>query len=80
MPVLHAPHRGPMVCVGCGCTDDRACVDLLTGAPCYWVEPGLCSMCGCALPGPNLTPAKLRADYELLMASARAGGDGDLAR
>lgn len=66
MPILRAPQQGPMACVACGCTDDRACVDVATGYPCHWVEPGLCSGCACALPGPNLTFEQLRADAELL--------------
>lgn len=83
MPILHVPHQGPMVCVACGCTDERACVDLVTGEPCHWVEPGLCSGCACPLPGPNITFEQLRADAELLLASTEAwarqqkdGGDG----
>jgi hypothetical protein len=33
-------------CRVCGCTDDdcRFCI-LLTGQPCSWAEPGLCSAC-----------------------------------
>lgn len=34
----------PRACRGCGCTDDHACVDL-SGQPCFWVEPDLCSEC-----------------------------------
>jgi hypothetical protein len=39
------------VCRGCGCDDDRACIDPRTGAPCSWAlqdiaEPsGVCSTC-----------------------------------
>jgi hypothetical protein len=31
----------------CGCTDERACIDLETGEPCHWQRssPGLCSCC-----------------------------------
>lgn len=32
------PRNG--VCVGCGCTEERACAD-----GCSWVRPGLCSAC-----------------------------------
>lgn len=34
------------VCLGCGCTerDCRKCIEL-TGAPCWWVSPHLCSAC-----------------------------------
>lgn len=34
------------VCRACGCTDDDCsqCVEK-TGAPCFWVEPDLCSAC-----------------------------------
>ena len=31
-------------CTGCGCTENRACIDGL-GRPCYWVAPGVCSEC-----------------------------------
>jgi len=33
-------------CRVCGCTDDdcEACIRK-TGAPCWWVQPGLCSAC-----------------------------------
>lgn len=39
-------------CRVCGCTDGdyEACVDV-TGAPCWWVEPDLCSRC---TPDPDL--------------------------
>lgn len=30
-------------CRECGCTDHAACIDDF--APCYWVEPDLCSAC-----------------------------------
>lgn len=33
-----------MVCTGCGCTDERACVDD-HGNTCVWVAEDLCSMC-----------------------------------
>jgi hypothetical protein len=40
------------ICVGCGCTDENACIDPVTGEPCYWVDTGgtglrgdLCSVC-----------------------------------
>lgn len=33
------------VCRGCGCTDDAACLDEMTGTGCHWVAPGLCSEC-----------------------------------
>jgi hypothetical protein len=38
-----------MQCEGCDCTDDRACFDEATGEGCYWVRPGLCSVCARAL-------------------------------
>lgn len=33
-------------CRVCGCTDDdcRQCIEK-TGAPCWWVQPRLCSAC-----------------------------------
>lgn len=42
-------------CLGCGCTDDRACDDGLAGA-CYWLKVdrrrrvGICSQCPGKLP------------------------------
>lgn len=39
------------VCIGCGCTDLRACHDEKTGQPCHWlvvdyeVGKGVCSVC-----------------------------------
>ncbi len=55
------------VCRGCGCTDDNCmeCVEL-TGEPCYWISPGLCSactdeppfdLCECDPPPPDTTAA-----------------------
>jgi hypothetical protein len=35
-----------MTCVGCGCTDDRACAT--PDGPCFWVGPELCSSCATA--------------------------------
>ncbi|MCY4548155.1 MAG: hypothetical protein OXC28_07295 [Defluviicoccus sp.] len=32
-------------CRGCGCRDDRACIDPETGEPCHWVAWDLCSAC-----------------------------------
>jgi hypothetical protein len=29
-----------LTCLGCGCTDDRACA-----GGCHWVQPGICSTC-----------------------------------
>jgi hypothetical protein len=36
----------PMICRGCGCTDDDACVGP-DGRPCHWVSknPPICSSC-----------------------------------
>lgn len=34
-----------MTCKGCGCTDERACIDGETGDTCTWVGPELCSFC-----------------------------------
>ncbi len=42
-----------MICEVCGCTDERACIDLATGEPCHWTRPGLCSACD-ELGGPGL--------------------------
>lgn len=44
------PMMGP-TCRKCGCTDDRACVDLW-GDACWWVAEDLCSACGPPDPGP----------------------------
>jgi len=37
-------------CRICGCTDDdcRQCIEK-TGAPCFWIEPDLCSACALEL-------------------------------
>ena len=32
-------------CRSCGCTDYSACSDPVSGRPCHWAEPGLCSVC-----------------------------------
>ncbi len=38
-------------CIGCGCTDLRACLDALFGEPCFWIKVdrklqiGVCSSC-----------------------------------
>lgn len=34
-----------MICKGCGCRDEMACIDLETGLPCHWAEEDLCSVC-----------------------------------
>jgi hypothetical protein len=41
-----APAESPPSCRTCGCTEANcaACVEK-TGAPCFWVEPDLCSAC-----------------------------------
>jgi len=39
------------MCIGCGCTDFKACYDAEEGAPCHWkrvdraVRLGVCSTC-----------------------------------
>ena len=36
------------ICEGCGCTDDKACLDPETGEACHWVEAydgDLCRVC-----------------------------------
>lgn len=38
-------HHYMSACRGCGCTETRACHDVITDTPCYWVEPDLCSVC-----------------------------------
>lgn len=78
--ILRAPPgRRAESCVACGCTEHDACLDPATGLACYWIEEGLCSACGCALPGPNLTAEKIAADYRLLLGTlGRAPSvDGD---
>jgi hypothetical protein len=32
-------------CRFCGCTNENACVNTLTGQTCYWVAEGICSAC-----------------------------------
>ncbi len=39
------PASGIRACRRCGCTEHDACIDELTGRPCHWVEPDLCSAC-----------------------------------
>ncbi len=34
-----------MICEMCGCTDERACIQIPSGEPCHWTRPGLCSAC-----------------------------------
>lgn len=47
-------------CIGCGCTDERACIDDTTGAPCHWLKVdreraiGACSSCPDAVHDPQL--------------------------
>lgn len=33
-------HQPRLMCIGCGCTEDRAC-----RGGCFWVQPGICSSC-----------------------------------
>lgn len=42
-----------MICEVCGCTDERACVEIPSGRPCHWTRPGLCSACD-EIGGPGL--------------------------
>lgn len=50
-------------CIGCGCTDHRACVDDATGARCHWLKVdrdrgiGACSSCPDAVNDPRLDRA-----------------------
>lgn len=41
---------GP-VCRTCGCSEQRACVELASGACCSWSEPDLCSACAASSSG-----------------------------
>lgn len=34
-----------MICRMCGCSDEMACIEIQSGQPCHWTEPGLCSTC-----------------------------------
>lgn len=50
--VANVPKQpGIATCIGCGCTDNAACVERLTGIPCHWVRldrargVGVCSAC-----------------------------------
>lgn len=56
-----ASETNDVACRACGCTDNdcSGCVER-TGAPCFWVEPDLCSACSDAQP------------LEIAKASARA--------
>jgi len=40
----YEPFDGPC-CRVCGCTDEDACMNPITGCPCFWVEEDLCSAC-----------------------------------
>lgn len=33
-------YKPKLICIGCGCTDDRACP-----GGCSWAQPGICSQC-----------------------------------
>lgn len=45
------PRLGDCKCVGCGCTDSCACINDVTGEPCFWLrldraaKTGVCSEC-----------------------------------
>lgn len=47
---------GEATCIGCGCTDVRACEGPPSGLPCYWLAVdyqagrGVCSRCPSHLP------------------------------
>ena len=47
------PDPDSQVCRMCGCTDERACIEISSGQPCSWTEPGLCSACD-PIGGPGL--------------------------
>jgi hypothetical protein len=34
-----------MICLSCGCSESRPCVDEATGTACRWTLPELCSAC-----------------------------------
>lgn len=49
---LETPNcRQVATCIGCGCTDNRACIDQMFGTPCSWLKVayklgiGVCSRC-----------------------------------
>lgn len=35
----------PRACRVCGCTDDAACIEAISGDACCWVADDLCSVC-----------------------------------
>ncbi len=51
---VHGVQTTPMVaCRLCGCTEDRACVDIRSGGRCHWVnDSDLCSKCAGPLGAP----------------------------
>lgn len=66
-----APRRPPplrfvMSCIGCGCTDDRACA-----GGCYWYRPGICSCCAVAPDSTVLRPTK-RVSQMFVVAACEA--------
>lgn len=44
-------NRPPPRCRSCGCHDYDACLDPVSGLPCHWAEPDLCSVCADELEG-----------------------------
>lgn len=59
MPALDKPH---LVCLGCGCTDDRACA-----GGCSWEQPGICTQCA-----PRTEKLLLRSSVADRLVRARA--------
>lgn len=57
-------HRNRRRCRSCGCTEAN-CTECykLTGSPCWWIGPRLCSACA--------TPALRQARYQLRFDTAR---------
>lgn len=68
------------VCSECGCTEERPCVDLITGEPCYWAdeEQTICS--ACAYPqeaDPPLVELLSEGEAAMYIRAMRASGSGN---
>src|SRR5579885_1455125 len=68
-------HDAARRCRECGCTDDHACMGD-DGAPCYWVEPDLCSVCAAREDKRNQREQEA-AGEALAVAEANAAEAGD---
>ncbi len=46
------------ICKTCGCSEYDACIDEVTGQPCGWAKPGLCTACVPAV----IVPEEIKSD------------------